>query len=119
LVGEIPGPEDPNVASWQVHVADDLAVVGVQHRPVPWGGDPAGGNEEGIQVWQVTDPEAPQLLSTFHYGAGGTHRNLYTGGRYIHATPELTGTEGYIYSILDIDDPRQPREVGRWFLPEQ
>ena len=119
IAGEIPGSPDPNVASWQVQVADGLAVVGIQHRPVPWGGDSAGGSEEGIQIWQVSDPEAPALLSSFRYGAGGTHRNLYTGGRYVHATPEVAGTEGYIYSILDIEDPTDPREVGRWFLPEQ
>lgn len=119
VVGEIPGPDDPNVATWQIQVAEDLAVVGLQHRPPPWGGDPGRAGDEGIQLWEVNDPESPRLLSAYRYGAGGTHRNLYTGGRYVHATPEVAGTEGYIYSILDISDRSQPEEAGRWFLPEQ
>ena len=119
VVGEIPGPDDDNVATWQVQVADGILVHGVQHRPPPWGGDPSAASDEGIHLWDVSDPTAPRLLSTYSYGAGGTHRNLYTGGRYVHATPSVPGTEGYIYSILDIDDPTAPSEVGRWFLPEQ
>lgn len=119
IVGEIPGPYDPNVATWQVQVADDLLIHGLQHRPEAWGGDPALAGAEGIQIWDVGDPEHPELMSTFSYGAGGTHRNFYAGGRYIHATPSVPGMDGYIYSVLDIEDPRHPREVGRWFLPEQ
>ena len=119
VVGEIPGPDDPNVATWQVQVADGLLVHGVSHRPPPWGGDPSAASDEGIHLWDVSDPENPRSLSTFRYGAAGTHRNLYTGGRYLHATPALPGMEGFAYSILDVEDPTAPREVGRWFLPEQ
>lgn len=118
-VGEIPGPDDPNVATWQIQVADGLAVMGLQHRPPLWGGDPSRAGAEGIELWDVADPETPRFLSAYRYGAGGTHRNLYTGGRYLHATPEVAGMNGYIYSILDITDRFHPEEVGRWFLPEQ
>lgn len=119
IVGEIPGPDDPNVATWQVQVADGLLVHGLQHRPPPWGGDPARASDEGIHIWDVSDPEAPHRLSRFRYGSLGTHRNFYAGGRYVHATASVPGMEGFIYSILDIEDPSAPREAGRWFLPEQ
>lgn len=119
IVGEIPGPDDANVATWQVQVADDRLIHGLQHRPPPWGGDPTRGGQEGVQIWDVADPEHPKMLGSYGYGAGGTHRNFYAGGRYLHTTPSVPGMEGYIYSILDIDDPAQAREVGRWFMPEQ
>ncbi len=119
LVGEVPGRDDPNVATWQVQVADDLLVMGLQHRPPPWGGDPTKASDEGIHLFDVSDPETPRRISTFGWGAGGTHRNFYNGGRYVHATASLPGMEGYAYSIVDIEDRQHPREVGRWFMPRQ
>jgi hypothetical protein len=119
ILGEIPGPDDPNVATWQVQVAEDLLVHGIQHRPPPWGGDPSAATDEGIHLWDVSDPESPRLLSKYRYGAIGTHRNFYAGGPYVHATASVPGMEGFILSILDVSDPTSPREAGRWFLPEQ
>ncbi|HEX7097642.1 MAG TPA: hypothetical protein VF377_00260 [Acidimicrobiia bacterium] len=119
VVGEIAGPDDPNVATWQVQVAEGLLIHGLQHRPPAWGGDPSQATDEGIQIWDVSDPDRPVHLSSYRYGAGGTHRNFYNGGRFVHVTAEVPGMAGYIYSLLDIADPTQPREVSRWFLPEQ
>jgi hypothetical protein len=46
LVGAIEGPD--HAATWQVQVADDLLVQGMEHRPPAWGGDPALNSAEGI-----------------------------------------------------------------------
>lgn len=119
IVGEIEGPPDPNVATWQLQVADGLLIQGLEHRPAPWGGDPDAATAEGIRIWEVTDPLRPSLLGAYEFGHHGTHRNHYTGGQYVHATASVRGFDGNIYSILDIGDPRDPVEVGRWFLPEQ
>ncbi|HSK23052.1 MAG TPA: hypothetical protein VK906_07750 [Egicoccus sp.] len=118
-VGEILGPNDPNVATWQVQVADDLLVLGLEHRPPGWGGDPPAATAEGLEFHDVSDPLAPVRLSGFAYGAKGTHRNHYAGGRYVHVAASIPGYEGNVYSILDVADPSAPREAGRWFLPEQ
>lgn len=118
-VGEVPGIDDPDVATWQVQVADGRLIQSLEHRPEPWGGSPAGGSDEGLRIWDVRDPGAPRLLGAWRYGARGTHRNLYTGGPYVHVAASVPGFDGNIYSILDIDDPTRPHEVGRWFLPEQ
>lgn len=119
VVGEIPGPGDPNVATWQVQVADRLLVLGLEHRPVAWGGAPDRATAEGLELWDVTDPTSPRRWSRFGYGGHGTHRNHYAGGPHVHVTASVPGFEGNLYSILDIDDPTAPRETGRWFLPEQ
>lgn len=119
LVGEVLGPDDDNVATWQVQVADDLLVLGLEHRSPGWGGDPSAATAEGLEFWDVADPLAPRRLSRFAYGAKGTHRNHYAGGRHVHVAASMPGYEGNVYSILDVADPTAPTEVGRWFLPEQ
>ena len=118
-VGVIPGVDDQNVSTWQVQVADGLLVQSLEHRPAPWGGDPDAASAEGLRLWDVGDPTSPRLLSSYGFGARGTHRNFYGGGHLLHATPSVPGFEGNIYVILDVGDPEHPHEVGRWFLPEQ
>ncbi|MGV9798177.1 LVIVD repeat-containing protein [Mycobacterium sp. NPDC003449] len=117
LVGAVEGPED--AATWQVQVADGLLVQGIEHRPPAWGGDPASDADEGIRLFDVSDPVLPRLLGRWRTGAHGVHRNHFTGGRYLHVTASRSGFEGNIYVILDIADPRRPEEVAMWFLPGQ
>jgi hypothetical protein len=119
IVGEIPSPDDPNVASWQVQVADGLLVQGLEHRPVPWGGDPSAATAEGLRLWDVSDPTAPRLRSSVAFGAHGTHRSYYDGGRYVHVTASIPGIDGNGYVLLDVSDRTAPTEVSRWSLPEQ
>lgn len=119
IVGEIVATDDPAVATWQVQVADGLLVGSLEHRPPKWGGDPAQATDEGIVLHDVRDPHAPVELGRHRFGASGTHRNFYAGGRYVHATAAVPGHDGNIYAVLDVGDPAAPREVGRWSLPQQ
>ncbi len=119
VVGEIPGPDDPNVATWQVQVADGVLVQSFEVRPVKWGGDPTRCQHEGIRLWDVSEPDRPRELSTFGWGATGTHRNHWSGGDLVHCAASVPGYDGNIYVIVDISDRTAPREVGRWFFPEQ
>jgi hypothetical protein len=106
-------------ATWQVQAADGILVEGIEHRPEAWGGDPDNPGDEGVRLWDVSDPRSPEPLAHWRSGARGVHRNHYDGGRYVHLAASKQGYEGNIYVVLDIDDPRNPIEVGRWFLPEQ
>jgi hypothetical protein len=117
LVGAIEGPDQ--AATWQVQVADGLLVQGMERRPTAWGGDPADSSDEGIRLFDVSDPAAPKLISQWRTGEHGVHRNHFTGGRYVHVTASRRGFDGNIYVILDISDPRRPVEVATWFLPDQ
>lgn len=118
-LASIPGPADPNVATWQVQVADGLLVQGLEHRPVAWGGNPEAAGAEGLVFWDVADPESPRRVGELGFGAHGTHRSCYLGGRYVWATASVPGFEGNILVVVDIEDPSRPHEVGRFFLPEQ
>jgi hypothetical protein len=117
LVAAIEGPE--RTATWQVQVADGILVQGLEHIPVPWGGDPAAPGDEGVRLYDVSDPRNPVLLSHWRTGEHGVHRNHYTGGRYVHLAASQPGFDGNIYVILDIEDPTSPQVAGRWFVPEQ
>lgn len=77
----------------------------------------------GICIYSIAeDPENPQFLSYWDNGvpfAMGVHRFTYTGGNYVHTSSDAPGFEGMIYRIIDISDPKHPKEAGRWWKPEQ
>ena len=117
LVRFIDGP--PNTWTLQIQVADGRMITGLEQMPADWGGDPKKGYQEGIYIWDLSDPEDPVRRGHFKTGATGTHRNYYDGGRYAHLTAGAPGYEGRIYRIVDIGDPEVPVEVGRWWVPGQ
>jgi hypothetical protein len=77
---------------------------------------PAG--EGGITIWDISEPADPKILSNFRTG-GLTHRNIYPGGRYVYVSTEAPGFSSNILMVVDISDPRHPREAGRWWMPGQ
>ena len=67
----------------------------------------------------MNDAVKPKQIGHFKTGSTGTHRNFYDGGNLVHAAAGAPGLTGKIYRIVDIADPSEPREVGRFSLPEQ
>jgi hypothetical protein len=127
---EVTDPRNPKLERWvegppntqcaQIQVADRLMVTGIGPIIPGWGDDPDGPPpEEGVIVWDVSDPVDPKKLGHWQTGAAGTHRNFYGGGRYVHTSITQPGFVGEIYGILDIDDPANPKLVGRWWWPGQ
>ena len=120
--------ECPTSKPLKLQVADDLLIVALLS-----GGGPAATNPvsaltdikfmNGIQIYSLKeDPLNPVLLSYWDTGVPksfGVHRFMYNGGRYVHLASDALGFEGMIYRILDIEDPKKPVEIGRWWLPEQ
>jgi hypothetical protein len=47
-------------------------------------------------IWDLTDPVDPRKLGTWVSGNRGTHRNFFSGGRYVHAAASLPGFIGRI-----------------------
>lgn len=78
--------------------------------------------DNGVHIYDIaTDPENPRHIAHWkpQTSGGGTHRSFYNGGRYAHLTSTADGYEGLLYRILDVSDPANPREAGRWWLPHQ
>lgn len=114
----IPGP--PNTWTHQIQVAGGRLITNYEHRIAGWGGDPkAPYPEEGIAVWDATDPLDPSIVGRWSGGGNGTHRNFYDGGRYIHASASMAGFKGKIYAIIDIENPTEPKLIGRWWVKGQ
>jgi hypothetical protein len=121
----ISGPE--NTWTIQIQVAENKMITALQHvlgtmpeqRARLWGIDPSKPGEEGVLIWDVSSPLEPKVIGRFRTNGYGTHRNYYTGGKYVHLAANMKGYQGNIYVILDISDPKNPVEAGRWWYPGQ
>jgi hypothetical protein len=113
----IPGP--PNTWALQVQIAEGRMITSLERIADGWGGDTIAPFDEGFLIWDLADPENPELLGHYKTGGAGTHRNFYAGGKYVYATALPEGYDGHILQIVDISDPAAPREVSRWWRPGQ
>jgi hypothetical protein len=112
----IDGP--PNTWTLQVQVAGDRMITNLEHVPPGWGRG-EGAPQDGFTIWDVSDPEDPEVQGVWRSSAAGSHRNYYDGGRYVHAATTLPGFVGHVYAAVDIDDPENPHVVGKWWYPGQ
>jgi hypothetical protein len=114
----------------QVQVADRVMITGLEHPFSGLCGDCSGSKssrsasgaaqpQDGFLIWDVKEPDRPQLLGRWISGETGTHRNFYNGGRWVYATSTLPGFEGHILAIVDIGDPTNPKLAGKWWYPGQ
>ena len=79
----------------------------------------------GIDIYDVADPANPQKLSHFDTSgphSRGVHYLWFTDGHYAYLS---TGAKDFeprdekddqFLMIVDASDPKQPKEVGRWWL---
>jgi len=113
----VTGPE--NTWDIQVTLHDNLLITAMQQQPEDWGGDKSKPFSEGVKLWDISDPVNPRQVSEWHTGAGGTHRNSYPGGKYAYLSAGAQGYRGNILVILDVSDPANPKEAGRFAMPGQ
>lgn len=113
----IEGPE--NTWTIQIQVADGKMITGLERIAPGWGGIDGQPSAEGFFIFDVSKPTQPKRIGHWKTGSTGTHRNFYDGGNLVHAAAGAPGLNGKIYRIVDIADPGNPKEVGRFSLPEQ
>jgi len=113
----VPGPD--NTWTIQMDLHDDIMITALQGFSKEWGADPDKPFDEGVLIWDISDPVNPTQLGHFKTGGRGTHRNQYPGGQYMHLAANMPGYQGQIYVIVDISDPANPTEAGRWWVPGQ
>lgn len=100
--------------SHKVRVADGVMIV--NHERLGKGGPE--GFQGGIAIYDVARPGTPRLISKWTTAGGGVHRYSFDG-RYAYISSTVAGYIGNIVMILDLADPAQPREAGRWWIPGQ
>ncbi len=117
VVKFIPGP--PNGDTNQVDLHGNLMITALQNRPAYMSHDPNVQRDEGVILWDISDPVNPKELSRWKTNGTGTHRNGYPGGKYANLAAGMPGYNGQILVFLDVSDPKEPREAGRWWMPGQ
>lgn len=99
-------------------VGDLLAVAYQTARP---GLQPAG-----VELFDISNPAHPRSITLFDRSgpySRGTHCLWFVDGAYIHMSsgaPDFVPTfpkDDQFYTIVDVRNPSQPEEVGRWWLP--
>ncbi len=104
----------PGWHSHKVRVANDIMVV--NHERLGPGETPEFGG--GLGIYDVSNPAKPRAIAKWRTAGKGVHRYDFDG-RYAYISPTADGYVGNIMMILDLKDPNQPEEVGRWWIPGQ
>jgi hypothetical protein len=71
----------------------------------------------GMTVYDISNPAEPRQIGFMPISGGGIHRIWYVGGRWAYASVLLDGFTDYIFMTIDMADPTQPKEAGRYWLP--
>ncbi len=104
----------PGWHSHKVRVANDVMIV--NHERLGPDATPEFGG--GLGIYDVSNPSDPKLLTKWRTHGKGVHRYDFDG-RYAYISPTAEGFIGNIVMILDLKDPANPEEVGRWWIPGQ
>jgi hypothetical protein len=107
------------VRSNSLDLAGDLLAVAYQTSTV-------GLTPAGVDLFDVSLPEHPRRISHFDCSgphSRGVHALWFVDGRTIHmaaGAPDFTPRnplDDQFYRILDVSNPAQPVEAGRWWYP--
>jgi hypothetical protein len=71
----------------------------------------------GMRVYDTSDPANPRAIGFMEVQGLGLHRIWWVGGRYAYASALLDGFVDHILIIIDMQDPTNPQEAGRWWIP--
>jgi len=113
----VPGPDNTNTIQMEFH--DNLMLTALQKKAPNWGGDPNKPNDEGVLLWDISDPTNWKQFSQWKTGSTGIHRIGYPGGKYASLAANMPGFRGQILVFLDVSDPQNPKEAGRWWMNGQ
>jgi hypothetical protein len=108
--------------SWSLHFQTfgDLMLVAeefnfIAHAPKSkWRDEDCGA---GLRVYDIRDPAKPRPIGFMPVEGLGLHRLWWVGERYAYASALLDGFTDHILMCIDLAEPTQPREVGRWWVP--
>lgn len=71
--------------------------------------------DAGLAVYDISTPGQPKRIG-FMPVSGGVHRIWWTGGKWAYVSALLDGYTDFIFMTVDMTDPTNPREAGRYAL---
>jgi hypothetical protein len=71
----------------------------------------------GLAIYDISRPATPRRIGFMAVEGGGIHRVWYTGGPWAYASALLDGFTDYIFMTIDMANPANPCEAGRWWIP--
>lgn len=110
VVGFLSVPQ--NRHSHKVRVHDNIMLVNSEAYRAP------DFTDGGLRVFDIRDPSKPQQIGFFPVVGKGVHR-FDSDGKYAYLSASADGYHGNIVIIVDIGDPKNPREVSRWWRKGQ
>ena len=75
-----------------------------------------GYGDGGFRIYDISDKTAPKLLHHEKTFGFGVHR-FDVDENYAYISTEMEGYIGNILLIYDIGNPKNPKEVSRWWIP--
>jgi hypothetical protein len=70
----------------------------------------ASSRKNGIVILDTADPRHPKVLSEYTETVSGGVHSAFIDGHFVYLTDDATGS----LRVIDVEDPKRPREVGRW-----
>ena len=119
----------PNYSTWHIKVqlANNLLLVPSELNFFGVGVNPAD-LRSGVRVFDAHNPTHPEEIAFIEGGGIGVHRSWWNGERYaylasgieapginMHGIPNMTRA----MTIVDLEDPHNPRKMSEFWLPEQ
>lgn len=108
VVNQLPVPT--GIHSHKVQIVGDVLLVNYEQ----YRGSSAQG---GLKVFDVSRPTEPREIAFLPMTGKGIHRMTYFEEPYVYVTGSEAGWTDQFLIIVDLSDPSNPREVGRFWMP--
>jgi hypothetical protein len=66
--------------------------------------------KDGIVLIDTSDLAHPRVIGSYNEGVTGGVHSAFIDGRHVYLTDDATGS----LRVLNVEDPKRPREVARW-----
>jgi hypothetical protein len=107
-------PINPNTHSHKVRVCGDIMLVNAEQL---------GNNTPfyaGLRFYDISEIDQPREIAFFETGGRGVHKYWVDCEKNLaYISTELEGYLKALFMIVDFNDPYNPTEVSRWWLPGQ
>ena len=104
------------VHAHKVRVKDGIMLT--NYESIAYAGEPETGFKPGLNIYDVSNPTKPKHINQWTTEGKGVHRFTFDG-TYAYLSATMEGYSHHIVVILDMSDPMNPQEVGRWWWPGQ